>query len=224
MSATTDLPLSFTDRIRQTIRDSGWTRYRLAQASNGRLHQSELSRFLSGRGNLGLRKINVIAELVGMEVSLNATAEQCPSLLSEELAEVGARAEHLLGENQRLRQIHVDSQSEELQAAQAEINALRRECDQLRTDRQVLSQTTERLRQFAAAVQDAKRINRTLNCGLSAAAIEAALERLETVGPTPPALTKVKYKMCGDRIWDVEITAVAEPLNDSTGTDGPGQS
>lgn len=151
-------------------------------------------------------------------------------------------------ELQRLRKQHLDVESAERQAAnaeiaklktqliqakwapdamgkaQGEIDSLRKERDQLRIDQQVLSHTTERLRQFAAAVQDAKRINKTLNCDVAVDSIEAALQRLETGEPVPPGLTKVKYKMCGDKIWDVQITAVNEPLSDSTGADGPGQS
>lgn len=106
----------------------------------------------------------------------------------------------------------------------AEVATLRQERDQLRTDQQVLSHTTERLREFADAVYDAKQNYTTLNCEVAAASIEAALQRLETGEPVPPGLTKVKYKMCGDKIWDVQITAVTEPLDDSTGADGPGQS
>lgn len=104
MSATaTASTLSFSDRIRQTIRESGWTRYRLARASGGRLHESELSRFFSGRGNLGLPKLDIIAELIGMHVEFDPAAKQCPSPMSEELAEVGANAQLLEDENQRLR-------------------------------------------------------------------------------------------------------------------------
>lgn len=61
--------MSFTDELRAAIRKSGKTRYRLARASGGRLHESELSRFLSGRGNLGLPKLDIIAELVGLTVA-----------------------------------------------------------------------------------------------------------------------------------------------------------
>lgn len=103
MSEPTATAMSFTDRIRQTIRDSGWTRYRLSRASGGRLHESELSRFLCGHGNIGLNKLNIIADLIGMEVEFDPAARQCPSLLSEELAEVGTNAQRLLMENQRLR-------------------------------------------------------------------------------------------------------------------------
>lgn len=103
MSEPTVTAMSFTDRIRQTIRDSGWTRYRLARASGGRLQESELSHFLSGKRNIGCNKLNIIAELIGMHVEFDPAAKQCPSLLSEELAEVGANAERLLTENQRLR-------------------------------------------------------------------------------------------------------------------------
>ena len=58
--------MSFTEQVRNAIRKSGQTRYRLARASGGRLHESELSRFLSGRGNLGLPKLDIVAELVGL--------------------------------------------------------------------------------------------------------------------------------------------------------------
>ena len=61
--------MSFTEQVRNAIRKSGHTRYRLARASGGRLHESELSRFLSGRGNLGLPKRDIVAELVGLTVS-----------------------------------------------------------------------------------------------------------------------------------------------------------
>ncbi len=61
--------MNFIDEFREAVRKSGQTRYRIAQASGGRLHQSELSRFLSGRGNLGCRKLAVIAELVGLTVA-----------------------------------------------------------------------------------------------------------------------------------------------------------
>lgn len=68
--------MSFTDQLRAAIRKSGQTRYRLARASGGRLHESELSRFLSGQGNLGLPKLDIIAELVGLTV---ATKRKTPS-------------------------------------------------------------------------------------------------------------------------------------------------
>ena len=61
--------MSFTEQVRNAIRKSGHTRYRLARASGGRLHESELSRFLSGRGNLGLPKLDIVAELVGLSVT-----------------------------------------------------------------------------------------------------------------------------------------------------------
>jgi hypothetical protein len=65
-----DLRMTFTDQVRAAIRQSGHTRYRLARESQGRLHESELSRFLTGRGNLGLRKLDVIAEMVGLTVAV----------------------------------------------------------------------------------------------------------------------------------------------------------
>lgn len=61
--------MSFTEQVRAAIQKSGQTRYRLARDSKGRLHESELSRFLSGRGNLGLPKLDVLAELVGLTVT-----------------------------------------------------------------------------------------------------------------------------------------------------------
>jgi len=68
--------MNFIDAFREAVRKSGQSRYRIAQASGGRLHQSELSRFLSGRGNLGCRKLNIVAELVGLTVS---TKRKTPS-------------------------------------------------------------------------------------------------------------------------------------------------
>ena len=58
--------MSFTDQIRAAIRKSGTSRYRLARDSRGHLHESELSRFMSGRGNLGLGKLDLIADMVGL--------------------------------------------------------------------------------------------------------------------------------------------------------------
>jgi len=68
--------MSFTDQIRAAIRKSGTSRYRLARDSRGHLHESELSRFMSGRGNLGLGKLDLIADMVGLTVAIN---EKTPS-------------------------------------------------------------------------------------------------------------------------------------------------
>lgn len=165
MSETTVAPPSFTNQIRQAIKDSGWSKYRLARASGLRLHESELSRFVSGQANLGLDKINIIAELIGMEVDLDLAAKQSPSLLSEELAEVGARCQKLQLENDRLRQF---------------VDDVRKSIQQFGGDNWFLNAITSAVRKLD----------------------DTECVYVSTAGPS----------------------CVAQPLDDSSGADGPGQS
>ena len=61
---------SFTDQMRQAIRDSGLSQYAIWKACG--IDKGNLSRFMKGQGGLGLELLDRIASLIGMTVSLKS--------------------------------------------------------------------------------------------------------------------------------------------------------
>lgn len=152
------VPLSFGDAIRHAVRNCGWTPHRIAQASEGRLGGPEIHNFLIGRRNVGLEKLNVIAELVGLEVRSNGSRGRL------------AR-EPQLGLPAKLGRPRTWKPPTDLTAPSTTASDSPPDSDQTIIREQI-----------------------------------------------------VRFRMCGDRIYDVDVQIVTKPLDDSTGTDGPGQS
>jgi len=59
-------PTTFTDEIRQAIKDSGLSRYRICRELD--LDQAAMSRFMSGTGGFSLRTIDAIAKLLDLHI------------------------------------------------------------------------------------------------------------------------------------------------------------
>jgi len=65
--------MTLSDQVRQAIRDSGLTCYRISQLTG--IHESTLSKFLSGERGLSLAALDKLAPVIRMEVrSKGATA------------------------------------------------------------------------------------------------------------------------------------------------------
>lgn len=58
---------SFSDQIRQAILNSDLTRYQISQQTG--IDQAALSRFVHGERGLALDNVDLIAELLGLEVT-----------------------------------------------------------------------------------------------------------------------------------------------------------
>lgn len=62
------------DRVRQILeagrQEGRWSRYGLARQSGGRLTAVELSRFARGLAGLGLAKLDLLCDLMGVSVSV----------------------------------------------------------------------------------------------------------------------------------------------------------
>ena len=54
--------------LKALVQSCGLTRYRIAKLSDGRISESELSRWVHGRLNLGPAKLDLVAEIVGAKV------------------------------------------------------------------------------------------------------------------------------------------------------------
>ena len=65
---------SFSDQIRQAIRDSELTRYRIAKETG--VSESALSRFVNGERSLNLSTIDLLADLLGLEVSVKKKGQK----------------------------------------------------------------------------------------------------------------------------------------------------
>ena len=60
----------FTDQLRQAIKQSGFSQYRLAKLSG--TDQSQLSRFMHGERGLSIEGIERICELIGARLVVDA--------------------------------------------------------------------------------------------------------------------------------------------------------
>jgi transcriptional regulator with XRE-family HTH domain len=56
----------FTDQIRQAVRTSGLSRYRIGKDTG--IDQASLSRFMSGKGGLSMDNLDKLAELLRLSV------------------------------------------------------------------------------------------------------------------------------------------------------------
>lgn len=65
--------------LRRALKNSKDSRYRIALQSKGQLNQSELSQFVKGRKNLGLAKLDCLADLLGLEVVTVKKRETAPA-------------------------------------------------------------------------------------------------------------------------------------------------
>lgn len=54
------------DEIRDAVRSSGWTCYRISQATG--ISQATLSRFMSGKAGLSMAYLDIVGELLGIHV------------------------------------------------------------------------------------------------------------------------------------------------------------
>lgn len=60
--------MKLSDQLRDLVLSGGMTRYEISQRSNGLLSQSELCSFVKGRQGLSLRKLDVLAGVLQLEV------------------------------------------------------------------------------------------------------------------------------------------------------------
>jgi len=58
--------VTFSDQVRKAIRSCGLTRYRLSELTG--IHESTLSKFMSGDRGLSMAALDVLAPVVQMEV------------------------------------------------------------------------------------------------------------------------------------------------------------
>jgi hypothetical protein len=58
------------EELKRAVDASGLSRYRVSVLTEGRVSQSELSRWFAGRLNLGPDKLDAIAEVIGAKIVL----------------------------------------------------------------------------------------------------------------------------------------------------------
>lgn len=61
---------TFSDEVREAIRNSGLTRYRICKEIG--LAESAMSKFFAGEGGLSMEVLDKIAPLIGMHISTDA--------------------------------------------------------------------------------------------------------------------------------------------------------
>jgi len=66
--------MKLSDQIRRAIRDSGKSRYRIAQQAN--VHQSQLSRFVSGKALVRMETLDRVAEVLNLEISVRESPSE----------------------------------------------------------------------------------------------------------------------------------------------------
>ena len=64
---------SFSEQIRDAIRDSGYTRYKISKETG--IEQSALSRFMSGQSGLSTSTLDLLAELLDLEIVMHGRRE-----------------------------------------------------------------------------------------------------------------------------------------------------
>ena len=57
------------DQIRRAIRDCGMTRYAISKATG--IHESTLTRFMSGERGLPMKTLDVLAEFLGLRIVMD---------------------------------------------------------------------------------------------------------------------------------------------------------
>jgi len=62
------VPVTISDQVRRAIRECGMTRYELAKRTG--VSQSTLSRFVLGQASLTLEKLDLLAGLIGLELTV----------------------------------------------------------------------------------------------------------------------------------------------------------
>ena len=72
----TKRPRSFSDQIRQAIKDQGITQYRMAKELG--ITQSATSRFLNGLTGLNMANLDKIAKLAGLRVEFDPSKHWKP--------------------------------------------------------------------------------------------------------------------------------------------------
>lgn len=60
--------LSLSDQIRRSVDTSGLSRYRICKELG--MSEATMSRFMSGEGGLSMRKLDALAGLLGLEISV----------------------------------------------------------------------------------------------------------------------------------------------------------
>ena len=67
---------TLTDQLREIIRASGQTEYRLAKELG--CHQSALGRFMSGERGVSAKLLDRLGELLGLEITVKASGKPSP--------------------------------------------------------------------------------------------------------------------------------------------------
>ena len=145
--------------------------------------------------------------------------------VGDDLAQIKLQLRETEQELQRLRQVHLESQSEELQAARSEIVKLRKQQDQTQAENAGFTENHRLLQNFAKSVRQTCQMEVTDHqfVQLVAAAMHQydALYWMLLFQNTSFAATELTNSQTTPNSHPAPVT---EPLDDSTGADGPGQS